>query len=125
LIRLLIGKKGKTETALREFLDQENSFYFSETISVNGAAGLCRSKEIDFPEEKKERFKFMVTDFSLKKIGEYMVTNRIRNATLYLDGELLTKHNLKEIKTFSFMNNCDLIITVNSQANEEIITVEL
>jgi hypothetical protein len=126
MIKLIVGKKGKTVECLKEFLDNDNSYYFSESISFNGIKGVSkRFLEKDLTEEHESRFFFLVTDFNLTKINNLVLTKKIRNTTVILDGNILDKHTMKEIKHFGFMNNLQIIIALKSFNEDELVTVTI
>ena len=119
-MKLIIGKSGKTSLIISEFLLEDDTYFITEYSSINGIKSITR-KELgrDFPEDKESYFRF-IRDCDLTKLNSFVLTNRIRNKTIYTDIDLLSKHTLKEIEHFEFMNNVELVISVESRKEEEL-----
>jgi hypothetical protein len=117
---LVIGKQGKTLNVLEKFLDSDNSFFITDSISLHGLKTIA-DKHLNktIPEEKQNNI-FYISDCDLIKVNNLAINKRMRNSTLIVDSNLLMKHTLKDVRNFEFFHNVNLIMTFNSLKEDEI-----
>lgn len=125
MITLIIGKEGKTKTALEAFLDNDNTFFISNGNTIyNTEVIINKYLDREFPEDKKSKFIYQ-PDINLTKISNLAIDKRMRNHNLVVDANILETSNLKDINHFSFMNNINVILTVNSKYEDSVRVVKL
>jgi hypothetical protein len=125
MITLIIGKEGKTKTALEAFLDNDNTFFISNGNTLyNTEVIIKKYLNRDFPEDKKSKYIYQ-RDINLSKISNLAIDKRMRNSNLVIDANILETSTLKDLNHFTFMNNINLILTVNSKNEDSIRVVKL
>jgi hypothetical protein len=125
MITLIIGKEGKTKTALEAFLDNDNTFFISNGNTLyNTEVIIKKYLDKDFPEDKKSKYIYQ-RDINLTKVSNLAIDKRMRNSNLIIDADILETSTLKDIRHFAFMNNINVILTVNSKQEESVRVIKL
>jgi hypothetical protein len=125
MITLIIGKKDKTKTALEAFLDNDNTFFISNGNTLyNTEVIIKKYLDRDFPEDKKSKYIYQ-PNIDLTKVSNLAIDKRMRNSNLVIDANVFETSSLKDLKHFSYMNNINVILTVNSIYEESIRVVKL